>query len=188
MIAYARRRLRSLGLGSRARLKVADMSSFASEFEEQSVALAFNTINTIRHLPDDAAFLAHFEQMSRVLRPTGIYVVGISLNAYDQEEASEDTWEGARGRCRVRQVVQYLPPDRRRRVEEVFSHLAITRPSGTETRDDRYGLRAYNRRQWRRLLLRSKLEIVEVTSDRGESMQDHDGNYFLRAPSQRLIL
>lgn len=179
MIRYARRRLREAGLEDRARLRVADMISFASEFSPQSVSLAFNTINTIRHLPDDESFRAHFEQMARVLRPDGIYVVGMSLSAYDLEEASEDTWEGARGACRVRQIVQYLPPDRRERVEEVYSHLSITRPKGTETRDDRYGLRAYNRRQWRKLLLGSSLEVVEVTSDRGEPMQDHDGNYFL---------
>ena len=179
MIRYARQRLRSLGLQSRARLRVADMSSFAPQFEAESVSVAFNTINTIRHLTDDASFRAHFEQMAQVLRPDGIYVVGISISAYDQEEASEDTWEGARGSCRVRQVVQYIPPTRRERVEEVYSHLAITRPRGTETRDDRYGLRAFNRRQWRKLLLSSKLEILEVTSDRGEAMQDHDGNYFL---------
>lgn len=179
MIAYARSRLRSLGLAAQSTLRVADMTSFASQFEPESVALAFNTINTIRHLPSDKAFVEHFEQISRVLRPDGIYVVGLSLSAYELEEASEDVWKGARGRCQVQQTVQYLPAQRRQRLEQVYSHLAITRPGGVENRDDNYSLWAFNRKQWRRVLRQSPVEILEVTSDRGEPMQDHDGNYFL---------
>jgi len=179
MIRYARKRMRTTDDGDEALLRVADMTGFAEHFPAEGVALAFNTINTIRHLPDDEDFLAHFGEMARVLRPDGIYVVGISLSAYELEEPSEDVWRGARGRCEVRQVVQYLPADRQGRMEQVLSHLAITRPGGVETRDDSYGLRAFNRKQWRALVRRSPLSIVEVTSDRGEAMQDHDGNYFL---------
>jgi hypothetical protein len=174
MVRYARN-----GLAGAGRVFVAPMQRFAHRLEPASVQLAFNTINTIRHLPRDEDHRAHLDEMARVLAPGGIYVVGISLSAYGREAVTEDVWEGRRGRCRVHQVVQYLPPDREERIEEVLTHLTIQRPSGTEHRDHRYGLRSFNRKQWRKLLLSSPLAVVETCSDRGRPMQDHDGNYFL---------
>ena len=158
------------------------MQSFSPKMKPASVGFAFNTINTIRHLESDAAMLAHFAEISRVLVAGGLYVVGMSLSAYGEEEPSEDVWQGRRGRCRVHQLVQYLPPQPdgpRPRVELVLSHLTIERPSGTKHRDDRYGLRCYDRKQWRSLIRRSALDLLEVTSDTGEPLQDFDGSYFL---------
>ncbi len=188
MVEYARRRLRKLGLSSRARVFVASMESFAAKVPAASVALAFNTINTIRHLESDEAFLAHFSEMARVLAPGGVYVVGMSLSAYGEEEPSEDAWEGRRGRCRVHQLVQYLPPEAGgagSRAEQVLSHLTIERPSRTEQRDHRYALRCYDKKQWHALIRKSALRIVEVTSDEGIAMRDFDGSYFLYLLKQR---
>lgn len=182
MVEYAKRRLQRLGLGRRARVFVSSMESFATRVPADSIAFAFNTINTIRHLETDGAFLAHFAEMARVLAPGGVYVVGMSLSAYGEEEPSEDVWEGRRGRCRVHQLVQYLPPERQgkgSRMEQVVSHLTIERPSRTEHRDDRYLLRCYDRKQWRALIGKSALRILEVTSDEGEPLRDFDGSYFL---------
>jgi SAM-dependent methyltransferase len=182
MVTYARRRLARLGLNRRARVFAASMESFSSRMKPSSVAFAFNTINTIRHLETDEAFLRHFAGISRVLIPGGVYLVGMSLSAYGEEEPSEDAWEGRRGRCRVQQLVQYLPPvahGPQSRVEQVLSHLTIQRPSGTQHRNDRYGLRCYDKRQWRALIRKSALEILEVTSDAGEPLKDFNGSYFL---------
>lgn len=182
MVAYAQRRLARLGLSRRARVFAASMESFSSRMKPSNVAFAFNTINTIRHLETDEVFLRHFAEMSRVLIQGGLYVVGMSLSAYGEEEPSEDVWKGQRGRCRVQQLVQYLPPVTRgpkSRVEQVLSHLTIQRPSGTQHRNDRYGLRCYDKRQWRALIRKSALDLLEVTSDAGEPLEDFDGSYFL---------
>jgi SAM-dependent methyltransferase len=182
MVEYAKRRLARLGLSRRARVFVSSMESFAAQVPAESIVFAFNTINTIRHLKTDRAFLAHFEEMARVLAPGGVYLVGMSLSAYGEEEPSEDVWEGRRGKCRVHQLVQYLPPEpggRGSRMEQVLSHLKIERPTRTEHRDDRYFLRCYDRKQWRALIGKSALRILEVTSDEGEPLRDFDGSYFL---------
>ena len=182
MLSYARQRLEALDQSRHAHIFRADMTTFSSHMKPESVIFAFNTINSLRHLEHDEDFLAHFREMAQVLHPDGIYVVGISLSAYGREIPTEDSWEGQRGSCQVRQIVQYLPPADSAtgaRKERVISHLTIQRPRGSEHRDHSYDLHCFNRRQWRRLLLHSPLAIREITSDQGQPMQDHDGNYFL---------
>jgi len=157
LVAYAARRL------GRAVRTAALTDPVVPGVRPGTVDFAFIPVNTIRHLPDDAAVLAHLAQMAWLLAPGGVYVVGISLTDYAWLEPEEDVWEGARGRCRVSQVVNYLPPEPgtpRARRETVISHLTVTRPSGTEHRDDRYDLRTYDDRQWRRLIERAALRRV----------------------------
>jgi hypothetical protein len=154
MVAYAARRLGQA-------VRRADMTeAMVPGVRPGAVAFAFNPVNTIRHLPDDGAMLAHLAQVAWLLQPGGLYVVGISLTDYGNLVDEEDLWEAARGPCRISQLVNYLMPEpgtARARTETVVSHLTITRPSGVEHRDDRYDLRCYDRRQWRRLVERSAL-------------------------------
>jgi SAM-dependent methyltransferase len=172
MIDYARRRFKALGLP--ARLLVADMRSFT--LRSRSVDFAFNLINTIRHLPSDAAMLDHLRLIARVLRPGGSYAVGLNTSAYGSEYPSEDIWEGRRGRCHVRQIVQFVPPvtdsDLRRRIERVHSHLIVTRPRSVEHIDSTYTLRCYSPRQWRRLIDRSPLRLAAIVNEDGDPIGD----------------
>ncbi len=157
-VAYARRRVPDTF--------VADMRDFADAaleagFPPGCADFAFNPVNSIRHLADDAEMRAHLAQMAAILKPGALYVVGISLTDYDWLFEDEDLWEGARGRCRVSQLVNYLPPvpgTERARVETVISHLTVTRPWGQEHFDDRYDLRTYSRREWDALIAASALD------------------------------
>lgn len=174
MIGYARRRMEVLGLERHVDLFCGDMTDFATHLGTGRIDFAFNLINTIRHLESDAAMLAHFEQMRRVLGPSGVYAVGLSLTAYGLEFPSEDVWMGARGRCRVRQVVQYEPAAGGRgksaRAERVYSHLTVTRPRGCEELDSAYELRSYSRGQWMGLLGRAGFEVLGVVDEDGRDM------------------
>ncbi|MBU2502646.1 class I SAM-dependent methyltransferase [bacterium] len=174
MAAYASRRLGSP-------VRVASMTDpMPPGVRPGSVDFAFNPVNTIRLLDSDAAVLAHLAQIAWLLAPRGIYVVGISLTDFHRLEEEEDLWEGARGRCRVSQLVNYLPPEPGgpwARIETVISHLTITRPAGEEHRDDRYDLRCYDRRQWRRLLDRSRLKHLASCDASGEPFKRGLPNY-----------
>jgi len=174
MVAYARRRLGAV-------VHVAAMTDgTVPGVRPGTVALALNPVNTIRHLPDDAAVLAHLDQVATLLAPGGLYCVGISLVDYARLEPDEDVWEGVRGRCRVSQVVNYLPPEPgtpRARVETVISHLTIARPGGVEHRDDRYDLRCYDRRQWGRLVSRSALRRVGRRDALGRALAGREPPY-----------
>ena len=170
MIDYARRRAERQGLTDRMTFFVADMRTFATQVKPKSIGLAFNLINTIRHLESDADLLDHFEQVASVLQPGGVYVVGLSLTLYGHEMPSEDVWEGARGRCRVSQFIHYTPPIERDgdRLEQIYSHLTISRPSGTTEIPSSYALRTYDEAQWRRVLEQSPLRVIQTLDQSGQ--------------------
>jgi len=179
MVAYARRRLGR-------RVRVAAMTDTeAPGGLPGSVGLAFNLVNTVRHLDTDRDLLAHLSQVAQLLEPGGIYVVGISLTDYATAAPEEDLWEAARGRCRVTQLVNYLPPAAGSRTETVVSHLMVERPRGTEHRNDRYGLRCYDRGQWRRVVARSALRRVASLDGRGRPLPDGPANYQLEVLAGR---
>ena len=182
-LAYARGRLK----GPPGGLFTADMTKFQTAAKQAglkpgSVDFAFNPVNTIRHLESDVAMLAHFEQMAIVLKPGGVYVVGLSLTDYEQLAPEEDLWKTARGKCRVSQLVNYLPPvpkTSRARREQVVSHLTVERPRTTEHFDDTYDLRCYNTKQWRDLVMKSRLDHVGSFDAFGEPREGRVLNYQL---------
>lgn len=182
MIHYARLRAARASSNATEKYLVASMTDFAAQVRRR-VSFAFNPINTIRHLDSDEAMLAHFEQIAAVLLPGAVYAVGLSLTGYGLEQPSEDVWEGARGPCRVRQVVQFIPPERGR-VERVISHLCVTTPGNEEHRTSTYGLRTYSREQFTTLVSRSDLRIIATTDDDGVPIEVPQVGYaiFILAP------
>ncbi len=185
MIAYAKRAQRAQA--ARARLFVARMEDFAQGRRIPAVTLAFNLINTIRHLADDRAMDRHLRSVAGVLRPGGVYVVGLSLCAYGLESITEDVWKGSREGTRVSQVVQYLPPAGSRgeaaRAERVISHLTVRSGRGATARethiDSTYVLRGYNLAQWREVVARAGLEIAAVTDGAGVAQRAREPGYYL---------
>ncbi len=170
MIAYARASLERRGLGRRADVFVAGLTDFLPRAPERAFDFAYVPDNTLRHLPDDRAALAHFAQMARALRRGGVYAVGLSLSRYGEEEPSEDVWTGARGRCRVHELVNYLPPERGSRRERVIIHLMIERPRGAQHVDAAFDLRCWDERQWDALVRRSALRRVASLDAWGEPL------------------
>lgn len=171
MLQYARAQVQKAGHSRRVRLVRADMASFTDVIEGR-FAVAFNPVNTFRHLhrPRDAA--AHLREIGRSLLPGGLYLVGMSFSRYGEEEASEDVWTAKRGRLAVRQIVQYLPPDPSTRMETVISHLQVDRPAGREYLDSTYALRSYDLDQWKGLVRRSPMRRVGAIDDLGNLVTD----------------
>lgn len=173
MVEYARQGLERFD-SALWRVGVAAMESFDAKTlaPDWRFELAFNPINSIRHLQSDAAMLAHLERVRAALRPGGVYAVGLSMSVYGVEQPSEDVWEGARGTLRVKQVVQYTPPrGGRDRLELVHNVLEVTRPSGTQVIPSGYGLRSYDRTQWDTIVWRSGFELIGCADETGESME-----------------
>jgi SAM-dependent methyltransferase len=176
MVAYAREQLARVGEqhpgAPQGQIFVGDMTKFAAALAGTRVHFAFNLINTIRHLPSDKAMIAHLREVASVLQPGGVYAVGLSTVAYGLESPSEDVWEGRRRGVRVKQIVQYVPPETGR-FETVHSHLVVRRAGNEEHRDSTYRLRCYSTEQWLRLIPRGGMELAATV--------DEDGNA-IRAP------
>lgn len=166
MLAYAKSRIRS-----GARLYQADLGDFADAAPWRA-DFAFCLINTVRHVESDAMMARHLRDMCRVLRPGGVYAVGLSVTAYGLESPSEDVWQGRRGGCHVKQIIEFIPPESgRSRFERAINHLVITRGENEEHRDSTYRLRCFSRSQWSAAIRRGGMEIAGVVGPRGE---DHD--------------
>lgn len=181
MVRYAQARAAKNPAGRRPRVSLGTMQEPPAGVPP--VDFAFNLINTIRHLPTDADMLRHLRAMAALLRPTGAYVVGLSLCAYGLEQPTEDVWEGRRGRCRVSQVVQYIPPLGARgesaRIERVISHLTVERPGREEHIDSTYALRGYNLAQWEALLAKSPLRVHAALDGAGKPATAAEPGYFM---------
>ena len=187
MIAYASGKLResgvSVGRGRAADLFVGDMVGFESRVRARSIDMAFNLINTIRHLPSDRAMLEHLRGIAAVLRPGGVYVVGISLSSYGNEEPDEDVWRGRRGKTEVTQIVSYTPAPGGRaaaaRSERVHSHLMVKSRGVVAHHDDTYNLRAYDTKQWRSIIRRSGFGLTATIDEQGEDHTPREPGYCL---------
>lgn len=192
MVAYAQASLRARGLSRRARVFVADMTRFAHLLRGARVDVAFNLINSIRHLETDAQMLAHLREVARVLRPDGLYLIGLSLTRYGHDQPEEDVWEAKRGRLHLQQWLQYLPPrrpatpdgthadgghrvaSRASRTERVISHVIARRGTSVEHHDAHWHLRCYDAGEWRRIVARSRLQLVGVCDAHGDPIEDGD--------------
>jgi SAM-dependent methyltransferase len=159
-----------------------------------SAHIAFNPINSIRHLATDAAMLKHLACVRDHVHPQGVYIIGLSLSAYGLESVSEDVWSGTRGGVTVTQVVQYEPPDLdatgiTARRERVISHLTISRAGvADEHRDSAYWLRTYNLAQWTALIARSGWSIAATFANTGKRATPSEPGYFLFVLTPRAVV
>jgi len=175
MVEYARARLDPFD----ARVFVADMADFTRSMAGERPHVAFNLVNSIRHLETDDAMVGHLRDMRRVLRQGGLYVVGLHLSAYGLEPITEDVWEGARGSLRVTQVVQYEPPRGSGRRERVVSEMVVATPRRERHVGSVYHLRTYSRAQWRGVVERAGLRIAGVVDEQGRDAGEAEGAYAL---------
>ena len=177
MLDYARKSLQRRGLSSR--LFCAGMDNFVARLQNARFDIAINPHSTIRHLQTEQSTNSHFHQIASSLRPGGLYITGVSLARYGRDVTETDLWLTARGQCHVRQEIQYTPPKRGRRFEEVKSRLTITRPSGTLQHADGYRLRTYDQKQWNSTLARSGMDVLAVLDEDGRDAGGRHLPYFL---------
>jgi ubiquinone/menaquinone biosynthesis C-methylase UbiE len=191
MLAYGRERFEALGLSRRARMLRADIVHLDRLLPARSVDFAFNLINSIRHLKSEKACTDHLRAVASVLKPTGVYAVGISLSSYGNERPTEDVWAGARGNIRVTQAVQYIPAFAKKgtsgRFEQVISHLTVARPRGEEHTTLTYSLLSYDAEQWYGTIERAGMRVVATTTEQGREIPPAEPGYnvFILAPAER---
>lgn len=175
MVRYATGRAERAGLAERHTVWVADMTRFelpTPVLRRRGAHVAFNLINSLRHLRTDSAVCAHLDAVRGALAPGGVYAVGLGPVPPGGEMPSEDVWTGARGSCRVTQIAQYLPPGARggSRVERVVNHLVVETPSRETHLDCVYDLRTYALSEWLGLVARAGWRVVGVADESGRPL------------------
>ncbi|KAA5542229.1 class I SAM-dependent methyltransferase [Roseiconus nitratireducens] len=149
---------------------VADMSDFRLK---RKADIAFNTINSFRHLDSEAAARAHFDAMAGALRVGGLYLLGVHLTPTEAEPSEGESWSARRGHLSVNTHMWTNGRDPKKRVERFGIRFDIHRPSGSFRIQDELVLRSYTAKQMARLI---------AHSGRWKTLATFDFGYDLDAP------
>ncbi|MFT3684597.1 MAG: class I SAM-dependent methyltransferase [Phycisphaerales bacterium] len=187
MNEFAAAEAKRLGVGGRLKFVTASMERFDAGRGRFDVA--FNPINSVRHLASDKAVLDHLACVKRSLRRGGVYLVGVEVTPPGIAQPTEDVWQGRIAGLRVHQFVSYLPPEGRSRHEKVISHKTVIQGRGKAKVerhiDSVYSLRTYTREQWLTLLDASGWEVVACYGPTGRLKRFEPVGYCLQVLKPR---
>ncbi len=167
-VEYCNQRLRKHQLPESA--VVGDMTDFAWP---QRCDAAFNTINSFRHLTSHQAASDHLRCMANVIRPGGLYVLGLHLTPSSGQPDDEEAWTARRGHLQVNTRMWLKERAPEKRLEEFHIRFEVYRPTGRLVIEDVLRLRSYTQPQFAELL--SDLPEWEVAGN-------YDFRYRLNAP------
>lgn len=147
MVARAKARLPA------ARISKQSMQRFVvrGDFE-----LVYNLVSTFKYLRNDEEALSHLARVADVLRPGGLFLLGLHLADYEQQGCTRERWVGERGGTTVVCNVQRWPPQRRKRTERARARLVVTEQGRTRGFESVWQFRTYSERQLMRLVARER--------------------------------
>lgn len=148
---------------------VADMSDFRVR---RKCDVAFNTINSFRHLPSETAARNHLLAMARAVRVGGVYLLGVHLTPTTVPPSEGESWSARRGHLTVNTHMWTNNRDPKKRVERFGIRFDIHRPSGSFRIEDELVLRSYTKRQMDALIRHSGLWESIATYDFGYDLDD----------------
>lgn len=159
-VEFCNRRLERHGFQASAR--VADMANFS---DRKKWDLAFNTINSFRHLASERTAREHFQCMAAVTRPGGLYLLGLHLRPTEAAPSETESWSARRGHLAVNTHMWTIARDRPGRVERFGIRFDVHTPTRQFRITDQLVLRSYTDRELRRLIASAGGWTVEETYD-----------------------
>lgn len=151
--------------------------------------VAFSPHNSIRHCASPADLRRHLAAMAAVLRPRGIYAVGVGLQRPGEAIVGEDVHKARRGGLVVHNVCQYFeaPPAGRAhpRRERIVSFTTVTTGRGAARRrrtiESSYDLLCIDPAMWRAALRSAGMvELAIVDDERGADLPADRTDYAYR--------
>ncbi|WP_254508366.1 class I SAM-dependent methyltransferase [Anatilimnocola floriformis] len=137
-----------------------DMSDFKLP---KKVDVAFNMINSFRHLLSEKQAEGHLRCVAESLRPGGLYVLGLHLTPTAGVPMTEESWSARRGNLAINTHLQTLDLDRRKRTERCRMKLDIYTPTERKQILDELVFRTYTADQIEKLLASvTQFEIAEL--------------------------
>lgn len=139
---------------------VADMSDFTLK---KKVDVAFNTINSFRHLLTEKQATNHLRCVAASLRKGGIYVLGFHLTPLKGETTDAEAWSARRGQLCVNTRMWTTSRDVALREERCGMTFDIYTPTKSMQLQDEIVFRIYTRKHLKQLLAKvPELELIAV--------------------------
>ena len=164
-VAFCNRRLKrhryaeSACIGNMTSFSLADLNR-TKKFDA-----AFNFVSSFLHLTNEADAQQHLHTVADVLKPDGIYLLGIHLKPKGQQHCSQECWSIRRGSLSVQSQLQSLSQDLKRRTEIIEVRIEATTPKQRYNIVDRFPLRIYTAKQFNDLLTAvDRFDILETYS------------------------
>lgn len=162
-VRYCQSRFERAGLAGT--IVEGDMSAFrlADLGSRKKFDAAFNTINSFRHLPDEAAAEAHLNCVADALAKGGLYILGLHLTPTQGPRVDEESWSARRGNLAVNSHMWSIALDMKQRNERVGMTFDVYTPTRQFRIEDEMQYRTYTAEQMQNLFDRtSRFEVVET--------------------------
>ena len=157
MLAFTRKRL--AGWGKRVKLARGEMTSYRPKGR---FGLILNVLSTFRHLMTEKDALAHLGLMAGALEPGGIFILGLDLSIYGQDEPDEEVYECRQGGRTAKHVLMSLPAEPGTRRERIINFVTTPKGKKETVLESSYDLRSYSAAELAALIAKSPLRVEAV--------------------------
>ncbi|TWU40788.1 class I SAM-dependent methyltransferase [Novipirellula artificiosorum] len=148
---------------------VGDMADFSVPWK---CDLAFNTINSFRHLCSEREARGHLQCLGKVVRPGGLYLLGVHLTPTAVEPSETESWSARRGHLSINTHMWTEDRNTKTRLERFGIRFDVHRPTGSVRIVDELVLRSYTPKQMNRLIASAECWEAIATYDFGYDMTD----------------
>ncbi|TDU81129.1 methyltransferase family protein [Prosthecobacter fusiformis] len=162
MLDFAKERLRKNDL--KARLWPDWMQNFTLP-KTAHYDLAHCLVSTFKYLQTEADAMACLQRVAAVLKPGGIFVLGLHLSQYAKGKEEHERWKATRNDIEVVCNTHTWPPNRKTRLEDLRTRLKITHAGRTRIQETRWQFRTYDARQLKALLRKVPEFTLQICYD-----------------------
>lgn len=139
--------------GIDAKAIVADMSDFRVPHRYD---IAFNTINSFRHLQTERAAREHLCCMGQAIRVGGLYLLGVHLTPTEVPPSETESWSARRGHLSINTHMWTQQRSQGSRIERFGIQFDVHSPTRSFRIVDELVLRSYRPSQMDRLIASSR--------------------------------
>lgn len=172
-VAYANRQLQHLP----GQAIQADMQHPVAERQFDA---AYCFVNTFRHLLTEEAARQHLKSVAQMLRPGGLYLIGLHLFPPDADEEDEEEWTATTDRFDILMQLEVKDCSRKTRRESLDFTMRVTERETGQVQQFRsaYPMRLYSANQMKSLLDSvpelERLDVYDFWYDLSEPLSLND--------------
>jgi SAM-dependent methyltransferase len=164
-VAFCNRRLRQHGFKESAFLGNMASFSLADLGRTKKFDMAFNFVSSFLHLTTETEARNHFHAVADVLKPKGIYLLGIHLKPQAKQYCLREQWSMRRGSLSVTSHLKSLSQDLKKRIETIEFRIKAETPKKRYNIVDHFPFRIYSAEQFNKLLTAvNRFDVLETYS------------------------